>query len=164
MLTFNFWLVGLVQNMAILPTLLGSKWLFLGWGSHLELESVKWTISHPNTWGNIIWGHFCPLHWRVSRYPSRVPDVQKWLCLPKWQAGSRLNCPTWKVSSAPYQIQIHGRARFMTIFALIVGAKERERGIVETSFVWNIFLRSFFTEPPNYWGFCVEWPIKSSRE
>ena len=127
MLTFNFWLVGLVQNMDILPTLLGSKWLFLGWGSHLELESVKWTISHPNTWGNIIWGHFCPLHWRVSRYPSRVPDVQKWLCLPKWQAGSRLNCPTWKVSSAPYQIQIHGRARFMTIFALIVGAKERER-------------------------------------
>ena len=36
---------------------------------------------------------------------------------PKWQASSRLGRPTQKVSSAPYQAQIHVRAWLRAMFA-----------------------------------------------
>ena len=36
---------------------------------------------------------------------------------PKLRGCSRLDRPTWKVSSAPYHTPIHGRAWFRTIFA-----------------------------------------------
>ena len=54
---------------------------------------------------------------------------------PKWQGCSRLDRPTWKVSSAPYHTPIHGRAWFRAIFARSRHIS-RVPGVQKWHFLW----------------------------
>ena len=84
------------------------------WQGCSRLDRPTWKVSsapyhtpiHGRAWFRAIFAR--------SRHLSRVPEMTLFMAKTrlKWRGCSRLDRPTWKVSSAPYHTPIHGRAWF----------------------------------------------------
>ena len=75
-----------------------------------RLESVQCAISQPNAWESMTMDHFCPFQAPFQDSRGQKNGYFYGKIASKGRASSRVGQPTWKVSSAPYHIPIHGRA------------------------------------------------------
>ena len=82
------------------------------------LESVQCALTHPNAGESMTLGHFGPFQAPVQGPRGSKMAISTAKTRPKWQDCSRLNHPTWILSSGPYHTPRHVKAGLRAIFTL----------------------------------------------
>ena len=79
---------------------------------------VQCAISHPYAWERLTLGHFGPFQAPDKNLRGTKMAISMAKTRPKWQDCSRLNHPTWILSSGPYHTPRHVKAGLRAIFTL----------------------------------------------